>query len=105
MLRAKSWIRNSPRGPSMNIASHSTSHAPMMKRAVGRAPKVAAEFLPRNCAMTLSVTGRQSVYQYRYIRSPDQDVGSPVSHPIVVVGAGPVGLTAAIDLALRGVRV
>src|SRR3954466_1810853 len=42
---------------------------------------------------------------YAYRRSPDQDARNPVRHPVIVVGAGPVGLTAAIDLALRGVAV
>ncbi len=37
--------------------------------------------------------------------SPDQDRSSPAHHPVVVVGAGPVGLTCAIDLARQGVRV
>jgi 3-(3-hydroxy-phenyl)propionate hydroxylase len=40
-----------------------------------------------------------------YRRSPDQDRATPARHPVVVVGAGPVGLSAAIDLALRGVPV
>jgi 3-(3-hydroxy-phenyl)propionate hydroxylase len=39
---------------------------------------------------------------YPYVRSPDQD-GVPVRHPVVVVGAGPIGLAAAIDLAQHGV--
>ncbi len=42
---------------------------------------------------------------FDYGRSPDQDAGVAVRHPVVVVGAGPVGLTAAIDLARRGVPV
>jgi len=37
--------------------------------------------------------------------SPDQDAATPVRHPVVVVGAGPVGLSLAIDLAQRGQRV
>jgi 3-(3-hydroxy-phenyl)propionate hydroxylase len=45
------------------------------------------------------------VFRYAYRRSPDQDRAQPAPHPVVVVGAGPVGLTAAIDLALRGVAV
>jgi 3-(3-hydroxy-phenyl)propionate hydroxylase len=49
--------------------------------------------------------GRRSVFQYAYRRCADQDASTPAQHPVVVVGAGPVGLTAAIDLALRGVRV
>jgi 3-(3-hydroxy-phenyl)propionate hydroxylase len=48
---------------------------------------------------------RKALYHYAYRRSPDQDARAPVRHPVVVVGAGPVGLTAAIDLALRGVKV
>ena len=51
------------------------------------------------------MTGRKILYSYGYRRSPDQDRDAPARHPVVVVGAGPVGLTAAIDLALRGVPV
>jgi len=40
-----------------------------------------------------------------YRRSPDQDARAPARHAVVVVGAGPVGLSAAIDLALHGVQV
>ncbi|WP_043339002.1 FAD-dependent oxidoreductase [Belnapia moabensis] len=40
-----------------------------------------------------------------YARSPDQDAPRPVRHPVVIVGAGPVGLAAAIDLAQQGIRV
>lgn len=38
-------------------------------------------------------------------RSPDQDASTPLRHPVVVVGAGPVGLTLAIDLAQRSIAV
>lgn len=48
---------------------------------------------------------RKALFHYAYARSPDQDAPAPARHPVVVVGAGPVGLTAAIDLALRGVKV
>ena len=41
---------------------------------------------------------------YPYRRSADQDAGTPVRHPVIVVGAGPVGLAAAIDLAQYNVR-
>ncbi|MEI7548483.1 MAG: FAD-dependent monooxygenase, partial [Actinomycetota bacterium] len=41
---------------------------------------------------------------YAYHRSPDQDGGS-ARHPVVVVGAGPVGIAAAIDLAQHGIPV
>ena len=36
---------------------------------------------------------------FGYVRSPDQDRATPAQHPIVVIGAGPVGLSLAIDLA------
>ncbi len=49
--------------------------------------------------------GRKSVYHYEYRRARDQDAGAVARHPVVVVGAGPVGLAAAIDLALRQVPV
>ena len=42
---------------------------------------------------------------YPYTRSPDQDAAAPVRRKVIVVGAGPVGLAAAIDLAQQGVGV
>ncbi|MFP4274312.1 MAG: FAD-dependent oxidoreductase [Paracoccaceae bacterium] len=42
---------------------------------------------------------------YPYRRSADQDATTPVRHKTMIVGAGPVGLAAAIDLALQGVEV
>jgi 3-(3-hydroxy-phenyl)propionate hydroxylase len=52
-----------------------------------------------------AAAGRKAQYRYGYVRSPDQEARVPVRHPIVVVGAGPVGLTASLDLAQRGVPV
>lgn len=46
---------------------------------------------------------RNAVFQFGYRRSADQDSRSPVRRPVVIVGAGPVGLTAAIDFAQRGI--
>ena len=46
----------------------------------------------------------QSV-EFAYERSADQDAPTPARHRVVVVGAGPVGLSLAIDLAQRGQRV
>ncbi|HUG26402.1 FAD-dependent oxidoreductase [Piscinibacter sp.] len=43
--------------------------------------------------------------EFDYQPSPDQQATTPVFHPVVVVGAGPVGLALAIDLAQRGVNV
>lgn len=40
-----------------------------------------------------------------YARCADQSAPAPARHPVIVVGAGPVGLTLAIDLAQRGVHV
>ncbi len=45
------------------------------------------------------------MFQFAYRRSEDQDQARPVLHDVVVVGAGPVGLTLALDLAQRGRRV
>ncbi len=42
---------------------------------------------------------------YPYSRSADQDAARPAHHPVVIVGAGPVGLAAAIDLAQQGIAV
>ena len=49
-----------------------------------------------------------STYQYpkyKYQPSSEQTTGEIKRHPVVVVGAGPVGLAAAIDLAQSGVPV
>ena len=43
--------------------------------------------------------------RFAYRRSADQDAATPLRHPVVVVGAGPVGLALAIDLAQRDVPV
>jgi 3-(3-hydroxy-phenyl)propionate hydroxylase len=50
------------------------------------------------------VTDYQSL-RFDYRRHADQDTAAPARHPVVIVGAGPVGLTLAIDLALREVPV
>ena len=42
--------------------------------------------------------------EYAYVRPSDLD-GAPRHWPVIVAGAGPVGLTAAIDLAQRGIDV
>lgn len=49
-----------------------------------------------------------STYQYPkfdYVRAPELSGGAVKRYPVVVVGAGPVGLAAAIDLAQSGVAV
>ena len=49
----------------------------------------------------------QAKTQFGYRRHPDQDRPGKdaAGHPVVIVGAGPVGLSLAIDLAQRGQRV
>ncbi|MBI3504118.1 MAG: FAD-dependent oxidoreductase [Proteobacteria bacterium] len=42
---------------------------------------------------------------YAFRPVPDLRAGPPARHPVVVIGAGPVGLALAIDLALRGTHV
>lgn len=48
----------------------------------------------------------QTTFQYPefpYIQSEDQRSGEVRRHPVVIVGAGPIGLSMALDLASRGV--
>ena len=42
---------------------------------------------------------------YPYARCADQDSAAPARWPVAVVGAGPVGMAAALDLGLRGIPV
>jgi 3-(3-hydroxy-phenyl)propionate hydroxylase len=43
--------------------------------------------------------------EYPYRPSPELAQGLARRHPVVVIGAGPVGLTAALDCAVRGLPV
>ncbi len=43
--------------------------------------------------------------KFEYRRPPEFGAAAPVRHPVVVVGAGPVGLAAAIDSRLKGLPV
>ncbi|MBP6339304.1 MAG: FAD-dependent oxidoreductase, partial [Vitreoscilla sp.] len=43
--------------------------------------------------------------KYEYRKPPELSGTTPQRHPVVVVGAGPVGLSAAIEMAQRGVPV
>ena len=47
----------------------------------------------------------KALFRYDYRRSPDHDAARPAHHRVIVVGAGPIGLAAAIDLAQRGIPV
>jgi 3-(3-hydroxy-phenyl)propionate hydroxylase len=42
--------------------------------------------------------------QFPYRQSEEQKTGRPTRHAVVVIGAGPIGLTMALDLAARGLR-
>lgn len=42
---------------------------------------------------------------YEYKPSPDQTSSEPVHHPLIIVGAGPVGMAAAIDAGVQGMKV
>jgi 3-(3-hydroxy-phenyl)propionate hydroxylase len=48
--------------------------------------------------------GQQHTIRFGYRRHPDQDraQANAAEHPVLIVGAGPVGLSLAIDLAQRG---
>ncbi len=54
--------------------------------------------------MNTSSTDYQQL-RFAYARHADQGAAEPARHPVVVVGAGPVGLTLVIDLAQQGVPV
>ena len=43
--------------------------------------------------------------EFAYVRSDEQRTGKVRRHPVVVIGAGPIGLTAALDCAYRGIPV
>ena len=43
--------------------------------------------------------------RYAWRRAPEQQGVPAPTHPVIVIGAGPVGLTAALDLAARGIPV
>src|SRR3954468_2338780 len=64
-----------------------------------------ADLITADSSSAESRTGTRTQFGYR--RHPDQDRADrdAADHPIVVVGAGPVGLSLAIDLAQRGQRV
>jgi 3-(3-hydroxy-phenyl)propionate hydroxylase len=58
-----------------------------------------------NAAPARASDAAPGIFRFAYTRSADQEGAEPARHPVVVVGAGPVGLSLAIDLAQRGRRV
>ena len=46
-------------------------------------------------------TYKNPIYDYR--KSSDQEASPPVHHPLIIVGAGPVGLAAALESDLQGI--
>src|ERR1700738_2543163 len=51
------------------------------------------------------MTPSKTKFGYRRHLDQDRGAGNAAEHPVVVGGAGPVGLSLAIDLAQRGVAV
>ena len=41
--------------------------------------------------------------KFAYLQSDEQKRGTPQRHPVVIIGAGPIGLTAALECAARGI--
>jgi 3-(3-hydroxy-phenyl)propionate hydroxylase len=58
-----------------------------------------------NSGTSTIMSDRKTLFQYAYKRSPDQSGVKPVHHPVIIIGAGPVGLALAVDLAQRHVPV
>lgn len=43
--------------------------------------------------------------EFPYVQSPEQKSGDTLRHPVVIIGGGPIGLTAALDCAQQGLKV
>ncbi len=69
----------------------------------GRLPSSKLADISDQYGPTTMVQDRKIIAQFGYRRSPDQDRADPAHHPVIVVGAGPVGMSLALDLAGRGI--
>jgi 3-(3-hydroxy-phenyl)propionate hydroxylase len=59
----------------------------------------------RGCTRNIDVLATYTWPRYEYRRAPELGAREAKRVPLVIIGAGPVGLTAAIDAALRGLPV
>ncbi len=59
----------------------------------------------RGCTRSTDVLATYTWPRYEYRRAPELGAREAKRVPLVIVGAGPVGLSAAIDAALRGLQV
>ena len=53
------------------------------------------------------MTQHQKIFEtplYPYARTADQDAAEPARHKVIVVGAGPIGMAAALEAALADLR-
>lgn len=68
-------------------------------------PGCTSQSLPTRQPAESKVSQTFTPPRYAWRPAPEQTGGLAQTHPVIVIGAGPVGLTAALDLAARGVRV
>jgi 3-(3-hydroxy-phenyl)propionate hydroxylase len=53
----------------------------------------------------ISMSAHKMHFYFQYQASVDQSATAPARHPVIIIGAGPVGLSLAIDLAQRNIPV
>ena len=72
---------------------------PGLKRPRRREQQIRWEATPLSATHEIDYEG----LTFRYVRAPDLDSGTSTHRRVIVVGAGPVGLATAIDLAQHGI--